>query len=242
MYLHSLFAVVAMTVLALGWLELSAAQLNVAARRVAGRYAVAGVERAQSALMTAIAAQVAAGNSNGPFVAPTAGPPLAACSTPSPCAFRLTIGATLGGATQSSADAFLGASAGNVVASNRQQNPGVGEQRLSATVSASVSNLAGAVLAISTRRLVLRTFAAPPYVALSAVDEPTAENSDVADFAGTCDGSAACGGVDNRIHALVRCVDVQLAAHCADAPVLPADTFADTRWQNANAQAQSWSR
>lgn len=241
MYLQALFAVVVATTLGLAWLQLTALRVTIAARQVGARYATAGLERAQSDLMQSLAVQIAGGNVGGPFAAPTAGPAAAACANPSPCSFQLTTSALLAGTTQAPSGAQA-TNAGNVVAANQQQNLAVGEQRIAAVITATVTNLAGATVASATRRLVLRTFAAPPYVALSAADEATAENSDVGDFAGTCDGSVACGGVDNRIHALLRCADLSTPDNCAGVPDLPADTFADNRWQNLNAQRPSWSR
>ena len=179
-----------------------------------------------------MAAQVAAseqsgGGAPGSLVAPTPGPPTPACSQ-APCAFSISTSVTLAGQTQT-------ASSGNVVASNDQQNPGVGEQRVAATLTATASNAAGAVISTATRRIVLRVFGVPPYVALSSVDEPTADDSNVEDFAGTCDGSASCGGIDNRIHALLRCSDPANPSACNGLPDQPADSFSSNSWQNADA-------
>jgi hypothetical protein len=234
MYLYGLFCLVVATLLGLTWLEVTAAGIVTSARHVAVRYAGVALERAQDDVMESIATQIAAGNTNGPVVAPTPGPLVPACSSP-PCAFSIATSVALAGQTQAATN-------GNVVALNQQQNAGVGEQRVAAILTATASNAAGAVLATASRRIVFRVFLVPPYVALSSADEPTAERSNVEDFAGTCDGSAACGGVDNRIHALVRCSNPVAPDACAGVPDLPADAFASNSWQNADAASSSWSR
>jgi hypothetical protein len=233
-YLQAVFAIVVSAVVTLAWFQVTAARILIDARHLAGRYATTALERAQDDLMESIAVQVAAGNLSGPFVAPTSGPPLPACTGATPCAFTVTTSVALAGATQASG-------AGNVVAANLQRNGGVAEQRVAAVVTVTVQSASGAVFANVARRIELRTFAAYPYVALSGVDEPTVERSTVADFAGTCDGSASCGGNDGRIHAWLRCADPN-PANCAGAPLLPADTFASPAWQNSNAVAPAWSR
>lgn len=233
-YLQAVFAIVVSAVLALAWFQVTAARILIDARHIAGRYATTALERAQDDLMESIAVQVAAGNLSGPFAAPTPGPPLPTCTGATPCAFTIATSVSLAGGTQTSGT-------GNVVAANLQHNGGVAEQRVAGVVTATVQTASGAVFASVARRIELRTFAAYPYVALSGADEPTAERSTVADFAGTCDGSASCGGSDNRIHAWLRCADPN-PANCAGAPLLPADTFASPAWQNGNAAAPAWSR
>jgi hypothetical protein len=237
MYLYALFCLVLATLLGLTWLEVTAAGIVTSARHVAARYVGVALERAQDDVMESIANQTAANVQSGsaaPLVAPSPGPPLPACAA-APCPFSITTSVALAGQTQP-------ASSGNVIALNDQQNPGVGEQRMAAVLTATASNAGGAVLATSTRRVVLRVFAVPPYVALSSVDEPTTAGGNVQDFAGTCDGRASCGGVDNRVHALVRCSDPATPAACNGLPDLPSDSFASNAWQNADAAPSAWSR
>ncbi len=243
MYLYALFCLVLATLLGLTWIEVTAAGVLTSARHVAARYVGVALERAQDDVMESIANQTAANVQSGstaPLVAPSPGPPLPACST-APCAFSIATSVALAGQTQGES-AEQAQPNGNVVALNDQQNPGVGEQRIAAVLTASASNLAGAIIATSSRRIVLRVFQVPPYVALSSVDEPTAAGGNVQDFAGTCDGSASCGGVDNRVHALVRCSDPATPAACNGLPDLPADSFTSNSWQNADAAPSAWSR
>ena len=237
-YLYGLFALTLATALGLGWLEVSAANLAFSARYAAQRYAAVALERAQDDVMESVANQVALNpqiaNGSQPLLAPTPGPPLPACAQP-PCALAVATSVTLAGQTGNGG-------AANVVALNAQGHPAVAEQRVSATLTATASNGAGAALATVSRRVVLRVFAVPPYVALSSADEPTSDDGNVEDFAGTCDGNAACGGVDNRVHALLRCSNPDQPALCAGAPYVADDSFSSNAWSNANAAAPTWSR
>jgi hypothetical protein len=234
MYLYGVFSLGLAALLATTWLQLASIGIIAGARHVAARYANVALERAQDDLMEALAAQVAASGPRGPFLAPTPGPPQPACAAP-PCAFLIATQAQLSGQT---AAMFPGVA----VAANVQQNAGVAEQRVAALLTVTIANAGGAVFARAVRRVTLRTFAVAPYVALSGVDEPIAANPNVADFAGTCDGNASCGGVDNRIHALLRCHDPVRPANCAGQLYRQADTFSSNTWQNGNATTDSWSR
>ena len=220
-----------MALLAGAWLQMTSAGVLAAAKHVAVRYANVALERAQDDLAEAIAGQVASGGSDGPFAAPPAGAPVAAG------VFFVATQTEIGG--QTSAQATSGAT--NVTASNLQRNAGVVEHRVGATLEVTVSNAGGAVLARATRRVTVRTFAAWPYVAIAGADEANADGYAVADFAGSCDGSGACGGVDSRIHAVMRCADAVAPELCAGHPDVPVDAFADQTWYDPNADAKPWS-
>jgi hypothetical protein len=234
MYLYGVFSLGLAALVATTWLQLASVGIVAGARHVAERYANVALERAQDDLMESLALQVAASGPRGPFVAPTPGPPQPACAAP-PCAFLIATQAQLSGQTAVTLP-------GDAVAANVQQNAGVGEQRVAALLTVTIANAGGAVFGRAVRRVTLRTFAVAPYVALSGVDEAVAANPNVADFAGTCDGNATCGGVDNRIHALLRCHDPVTPANCAGQPYRQADTFSSNSWQNGNATTDSWSR
>ena len=234
MYLYGVFSIGLAALLATTWLQVASIGIVAGARHVTERYANVALERAQDDLMESLAAQVAASGARGPFVAPTPGPPQPACAAP-PCAFLIATQVRLSGQTAATLP-------GDAVAANLQQHAGVGEQRVAALLTVTIANAAGAVFARAVRRVTLRTFAVAPYVALSGVDEPVASNPNVADFAGTCDGIAACGGVDNRIHALLRCHDPLTPANCAGEAYRQADTFSSNTWQNGNATTDAWSR
>jgi len=233
MYLYGTYAVVLAALLATTWLEITFAGIVAAGKHVAAKYASVALERAQDELLDSLAAQVATSGAAGPFVAPASGPPLSACAAP-PCAFVVTTQAQLAGQTSANAG-------GESIAANLQQNAGVGERRVAAVVSSTVSTASGAVLARATRRITVRTFAVAPYVALSGADEPVTGNANVADFAGSCDGNASCGN-DMRIHALLRCNDPVTPANCVGQPYRPADAFSNSAWHNSNATVDTWTR
>jgi hypothetical protein len=224
--------------LATTWFQISTAAIVNSAKHVAQRYATASLERAQNDLLESISAQIAASGPGVRFTAPALVPPAPACAS-SPCAFFVATSVRLSGQTGQPGGASSG---GESTASNVQQHEGVGEERVAAIVSVIVTNAPGAVLARASRRLTLRTFGVAPYVALTGVDEPVAGNANVADFAGSCDGSASCGNNDNRIHALLRCSDPVTPSNCDGQPYRRDDTFNSSLWHNANASADAWSR
>jgi hypothetical protein len=236
MYLQALWFMVFASVLASAWLAAGYATVLGEAKHAALRSAGLAVERAQDALVESIAAQVAAGKST--FVAPTPGPGVPICPRRShqsdPCPFIVSTIVTLAGQT-GARDGD-----GNQTAQSVQRDPGVGEQRVAAIVTAEVTGKRGTPIAALTRHVTLRTFAAWPYAALSGSDEPTTGGYAVGDFAGTCAGGA-CGD-DNRIHAVLQCSDPGDPQACAGQPLLPADDFADARWHDANAVSNGWSR
>jgi hypothetical protein len=221
-------AIVAM--LAGAWVQLASASVLTAAKHVAARYANVALERAQDDVAESIASQVASGSPDGPFVAPVSSAPVA--SGPFYVATHVEIGGQTGAKTLS----------GNVTASNLQRNAGVVENRVGATLGVTVSNAGGAVLAQATRRVTFRTFGAWPYVAIAGADEASIDGLAVADFAGSCDGSASCGGIDNRIHAVMRCADAAEPERCAGSPDIPVDAFANQTWNDPNADVKPWSR
>jgi len=241
MYLYAVFAIALSALLATTWFQISTAAIVNSAKHVTARYANVALERAQDDLLESLAAQIAAGGPNVQFNAPPAGPPVAACAS-APCAFFVATSVRLSGQTGQQAAQTSESLGAESVAPNVQQNNGVGERRVSAVVTVTVANAGGGLLVRSSRHLTVRTFAVAPYVALSAVDEAVAGNPNVADFAGSCDGSTSCGSTDNRIHALLRCSDPATPSNCNGRPYAPADSFASSTWPNANASSDAWSR
>jgi hypothetical protein len=228
-YLQALAFSAVVALLAGAWVQMTSASVLTAAGHVAARYANIALERAQDDLAEAIAGEVAVGLRDGPFTAPPASAAVAAGP------FFVATQVEIGGQTGSPAES------GNVSAGSVQGNAGVAEHRVGATLFVAVSNAGGSVLARATRHVTVRTFAVWPYVALSGADEATIDGYAVADFAGSCDGSDACGGVDNRIHAVMRRADALQPERCAGSPDKPVDVFADQSWYDPNAEAKAWS-
>ena len=237
MYLSVLFGLLALAGIALGGLELATSLAAAAERHAALRYADLALEQARRALVAQIAAQVKSGTPDGPFVVPSPDPLAPICVVPfgasaAPCGFSLRTSVSLLGQTGAAA-------APNEVARNVQRAAGANENRLAAKISAIVVSPAGTV--VRSRTLVLRTYPAPPYASDDGSDEPDVGGIVSGDSGGTCDGSAACGGVDARVHAKLICSDPLDPSRCAGVPDRYVDNFQNENWQNAHAVPQAWS-
>jgi hypothetical protein len=236
MYLQALWFLVFATLLATAWLQATYATVAAAAKHAALRAANLATERAQDALIESIALQVQAGAPS--YVAPTPSPPVPVCPSAPPhgaaCPLQVSTEVTLAGQTGQPG------SGDNQVATARQLNPAIAEQRLAAVVTATVSNAGGAFVTSLARHVTLRTFGAWPYAALSGSDEPTLDGYAVGDFAGACAGGPC--GADSRIHAVLECSDPGNPSACQGQPPLPVDDFKDTKWHDANADPTGWSR
>jgi hypothetical protein len=238
MYLSLLFALAAIVAVSLGGLQVATSLAVAAERHAALRYADVALEQARAALVAQIAAQVAAGSPDGPFVAPSPSPTAPVCpapaeGTPPPCPFSASVSVALLGQTGSSA-------APNELAQSVERAPGAAENRLAATLTATVVSPAGSI--VRSRTLVLRTYPAPPFASDDGSDEPIAGNLASGDSGGTCDGSPGCGGDDTRIHAKLICSDPADPAGCAGMADRYVDNFTDENWQNAHALPRSWSQ
>ncbi len=238
MYLSILFALGATVAIALGGLQLTGALAVASERHAAAHYADIALEAARQSLIAQIAAQVEAGTPDGPFVAPAPGAPAPICAAPagapSPCPFEASVRVELEGQTGT-------ASAGPPVpAQNVQRTPGASEDRLAATLTATVTSPAGTL--VRHRSLVLRTFAVAPFASDDGSDEPVAGGLIAGDGGGTCDGSASCGGSDTRIHAKLICSNPADPSKCAGVPDRYVDDLEDESWHDAHAAASAWSR
>ncbi len=237
MYLSVLFGLLALLAIALGGLQVATSLASAAERHAALHYADIALEQARYALVVQIAAQVRAGTPDGPFVLPTPDPLTPLCvtplgATPAPCNFAVRTSVSLLGQTGTAA-------APNEVAENVERAPGASENRLAAKISALVVTPVGTV--VRSRTMLLRTYAAPPYASDDGSDEPDVGGIVSGDSGGTCDGSAACGGVDSRIHAKLVCSDARDPSRCSGVPDRYVDAFQNESWQNAHAVPRAWS-
>ena len=237
MYLSVLFGTLALVTVALGGLGVATSLAAASERHAAMHYADIALEQARYALVAQIAAQVRAGAPDGPFVLPSPDPLEPLCVTPPaatapPCVLAMRTSAVLLGQTG-------GGAAPNEVAENVQRAPGASENRLAAKISATVVTPFGVV--IRSRTVLLRTYAAPPYASDDGSDEPNAGGVVSGDSGGTCDGSAACGGVDTRIHAKLVCSNPLDPARCSGMPDRYVDAFQNEDWANAHAVPGGWS-
>ena len=230
MYLAALFALTALLTVALGGMQLAVSLAAAEERHAALAYADIALEQARRALVEQIAAQVRSGSPDGPFVEPPRGELEPVCTTPPgatppPCPFSARVAVTLLGQTGTRAP-------GDEVARSVQRAPGASENRLAATLTASIVSAAGTVS--ESRSLIVRTYAAPPYASDDGGDAPAIGDLRGGDSGGTCDGSPACGGADTRVHAKLVCSDPVLPARCAGVPDRYVDRFEDETWYDAH--------
>jgi len=237
MYLSLLFSVTALAAVALGGLQLATSYAVAAERHAALRYADVALEQARLALVTQLAEQVESGSPDGPFVAPSPTALAPVCTEPAgapplPCAFSASVSVTLLGQTRVSAPA-------NEFAQNVQRAEGVDENRVSATISATVVSPAGSVE--RRRSLIVRTYAAPPFASDDGSDEPAPGDVASGDSGGICDGTTICAGADTRIHVKFVCSYPAQPSLCAGIPDRYRDNFLDENWRNAHAVPSPWS-
>jgi hypothetical protein len=237
MYLSMLFGVTMLAMVALGGLQLATSYAVAAERHAALRYADVALEQARLALVAQIAAQVEAGSPDGPFVAPSPTALAPVCSVPpaappAPCAFSASVSVTMLGQTRVSAPP-------NEFAQNVQRAEGVDENRVSATLSATVVSPGGSV--VRRRSLIVRTYAAPPFASDDGSDEPAPGDIASGDSGGICDGSAICAGADTRIHVKFVCSYPSDPSLCIGIPDRYRDNFINESWRNGHAVVSPWS-
>ena len=236
MYAGLLFAMSALLALALAGAELTSAFALAGSKQAARQYAERALDAARATFVAQIAEQIRAGDLDGPFVAPPPAPNQPVCATPPgasppPCPFDASVSVTLDGQTGDG-------SVPNQTALALQRHAAVSENRVAAELVATLRSPSGALAAIVRRHVVLRTYAVPPYATDDGSDEATVDGVVSGDSAASCNGSAACGGVDTRIHATIYCVNPV----CSGTHYLSADEFRDEDWHDAAAEPRAWSR
>jgi hypothetical protein len=157
----ALIALVATTILSAGL-----AMTRMTVTRMAQPFIAAGYQRALNSLQQTIAADVQSGV---PFPTPTFAPLGPACANAA-CTYTTT--ETIALAQSASPTPGPSCDPGQTnCALNVQTNAYVSESRLSAVVTVTVSDARGAVIATRSLTAALRTFDAPPYVALAGAGE-----------------------------------------------------------------------
>ncbi|HVA37496.1 MAG TPA: hypothetical protein VNJ51_07765 [Candidatus Dormibacteraeota bacterium] len=228
-------ALVVLSVLALLTASVAAgtsAAAHVAIRRLALRSADGELERARQATVDVVAVQVRQRGADAAFSAPTPLPAQPACAAQAPAVpCPLTAAATV---TITGESAAL--SGGAVTAAALQRNPGVGERRIAARITATVRGGDGTVLATRTQAVTLRTLAAAPYAVLTGALDAAGG----ADAALEGDSAGSVSGDDTRIHAVLVCRDGGSGAACAGATPRPVDVYADQAWDPGNGAPAGW--
>ena len=176
----ALIALVATTILSAGF-----AMTRMTIARMAQPYIAAGYQRATSSLEQTVSAEMQAGGV--PYPRPTFTPLAAACANAA-CTYKTaeTIAFTDSGAASSAG--ACDASQTNC-APNVQSNAYVGESRLTAQITVTVTDAGGSTVASRSGAVILRTFASPPYVALAGSRDGTFDDVAASHTAGD-DGGA----------------------------------------------------
>jgi hypothetical protein len=163
----ALIALVATTILSAG---LAMTRMTVA--RMSQPYLVAGYQRALTGVQEQIAAEMRAGGVPDPVPAFTPMP--ATCANPS-CTYKTAETITLAETVVPTPGPSCDPAQSNC-ASNVQINAYVAESRLTAAITVTLTDVSGSVVARRSGIAVLRTFKAPPYVAIAGSREGAFDN------------------------------------------------------------------
>lgn len=154
----ALIALVATTILSAG---LAMTRMTIA--RMAQPYVAAGYQRAVASLAQTISADMQSGGV--PYPAPSFTPVPASCANAA-CTYTTSESIALTNAAAATPGPACDASQSNC-APNVQANGYVAESRLTAAITVTVNDASGALVARRSGTVVLRTFEAPPYVAIA---------------------------------------------------------------------------
>jgi len=234
------------------------------ARQAADAALEAQVARSATAALTGgvadfthgLAAFVARHGTHGPWPASAIpSTPLPLCTDATVCPYTYVVRATITAASDGGGGTDL---------ARNLQAAAIDEGRVSAVVSAAVSDATGAVIGTRSRYLTYRVFDAPPYAVIAG----SSATAGPGDTGGAGPGAGGIAAADTRIHVRLTCrtaianvvpfVNDQQpagndglpwgnAAHAAyEAPCTasdaPADAFADGRWSNGDVNASGWSQ
>jgi hypothetical protein len=256
MLIPILFIIALLTALSGAVLENSRQAAHAAIEAQIARSASAALTDGVADFTHGLAAYVAGHGTHGPWPASaTASTPLALCTSANVCPYTYVVSATITAASGSGAGADVAPSL---------QAAAIDEQRVSAVVSAAVSDATGAVVGTRSRSLTYRVFAASPYAVIAG----SSAGADPGDTGGAVPDTAEDAAADTRIHVRLTCRTVIAnvapfqndqqpagndglpwgnAPHAAyetpcTVPEAPADAFADGRWTNGDVNASGWSQ
>jgi hypothetical protein len=184
--LQALVSVALVVTIALALLESALANAKIESQHVAARIVASGLERGTGDFVRWASRTVAARGASGTWsTAIVSDGTQNACEANDPgCGTSLAISFVVEGST---ANATSGAS----LAENLQD--ALHENRISATISATLVDRRGAIEASAARRATIRVFDAPPYAILSGVRDATTIASSVGASQGDSAGSPATG-------------------------------------------------
>ncbi|HET6895982.1 MAG TPA: hypothetical protein VFH72_11430 [Candidatus Baltobacteraceae bacterium] len=182
LYYIALIALVATTIL-----SASLAMTRMAVARMAQPYIAAGYQRALTSLQESIAAEMRSGGMPNPL--PTFAPLPSTCANAT-CTYTATETIALTDSSEPTPGPSCDPSQTNCAA-NVQTNAYVAESRVTALITVTLKDQAGSIVATKTGTSVLRTFDAPPYVAVAGSREGNFDEATSARTAGDDGGTAA---------------------------------------------------
>jgi len=232
--LQVLFLIGALTLVVSTMLETQLLFAKIAVRRTAEAYLAAAGGLATAAMLRQLAGEIQA---NGPASTLTVQPLAPQCASTAACAFKIAATYAVTGSTVTGG--------GTDVAQNLQTDVLAQEARVSISMVVSVTDAAGSPLLTRSELLTVRTFAAPPYAAVSGAADAAAPTALVAegDTAGcdpsapsTCDPDATTVD-DTRISASRVCQPL-MPGNSGSCPVPNGPVYegnpVNTAWQNGN--------
>ncbi len=238
-----IFLIGALTLVVATVLETQFLYAKVAIRRTAESYLSAAGGVATAAMLRQLAGEVVA---NGTGTALTVAPLAPQCVATNACTLEISATYAVTGST-------LG-TGGSAVAANVQGDVLAQEARTSIVMTVNVTDAQGSPLVSRAQLLTVRTFAAPPYAAVSGVADAAAVTALAAngDTAGcdpanptSCDPNATAVD-DTRISAGRVCQSDRNGGTCPNGddgfPIAPENAFANADWQNGNVAPPGWAR
>jgi hypothetical protein len=238
-----LFLVGALTLVVATMLETQFLFAKVAIRRTAESYLTAAGGVATAAMLRQLAGEVLA---NGPGSALTVAPLPAQCIATNACTFEISASYAVTGSTL--------AGGGTDVAANLQTDVLAQEARTSIVMTVTITDGQGSPLVSRAQLLTVRTFAAPPYAAVSGVADAAAVTALAADgdTAGcdplapaSCDPNATAVD-DTRISVARVCQSDGNGGTCPGGddsyPLDFENAFTNASWQNGNVAPPGWAR
>ncbi len=238
-----IFLIGALTLVVATMLETQFLFAKVAIRRTAESYLSAANGVATASMLRQLAGEVLA---NGPGTALSVAPLPSQCIATSACTFEISATYTVTGSTL--------AGSGSDVAANVQTDVLAQETRASIVMTVNVTDGQGAPLVTRAQLLTVRTFAAPPYAAVSGAADAAAVTALAADGdtggcdpgnPSSCDPNASTVD-DTRIFAARVCQSDGNGGTCPNGdesyPLGFENAFADSAWQNGNVAPPGWAR
>lgn len=222
--LHALVALVAIAAAVAGASSAQSAFARAGTQRVDAGLAASALARATATMLDDVSQAIAAGApSRGTL--PAVGSDDTGCLDDTlPCDYTLSESVRL----TAGAIADAPCATGGGCAQNLESNPHVQEGRLGGTMLATIHRRDGSVALQRRYDVVLRTFAAPPYVTIASVRDASA------DAGPTAANEGDTGGIAPATFVRAAYLNTQTGS------LTDASTFESQAWANGNARTSGW--